>query len=98
MSLGAGGNHTLNTIWEDIVAPKVHICLNEMGVKWTDTFIARFTEFGEPPRPASLLIGVKPKSLADEDANAAAYRCLDILKEFDITDIGVEIGESISWQ
>jgi len=55
-------------------------------------------EFGEPSCPASLLIGVKPKSLADEDTNTVAYRCLDILKEFDITDIGVEIGKSISWQ
>jgi hypothetical protein len=37
---------------------------------------------------------VKPKSLAGETANTAAFRCLDVLNEFGLTDIDVEIRES----
>jgi hypothetical protein len=37
---------------------------------------------------------VKPNSLAGENANTAAFRCLDVLNEFGITDVDVEIRES----
>lgn len=37
---------------------------------------------------------MKPKSLAGENANTAAFRCLDVLNEFGITDVDVEIRES----
>ena len=95
--LGAVRGHKLNTIWDDTVAPKVYAFLDEMGLKWSVVQIIHYMELGEPCGPASLCIGVRPKSLADEDANAAAFRCLDLLKEFDITDIDVQIGEAITW-
>ena len=98
MRIGAVPGHKLNdTFWGEIVVPKFIACMSEMGVKWTSGDIVHFTKFGEPCGPASLSIGVRPKSLTDEDANAVAFRCIDLLKEFDITDIDVEIRETLAW-
>jgi hypothetical protein len=72
--LGIVVNHKLNTAWEHDVAPKVLACLEEMGVLWTSTDIVRIGVVGESSAPVILWIGVKPKSLADEDANTAAFR------------------------
>lgn len=50
---------------------------------------------GEYPTTSILtvIIGVQPRTLADEDASRAAFRCLDILKEFGVTDVDVEVSE-----
>jgi hypothetical protein len=66
-------NHRLNAIWEDSVAPRVHACLDEIGVLWTSTDVVRIGVIGETSQVV-LWIGVKPKCLAGEDAHAAAYR------------------------
>ena len=92
--LGVVINHKLNTVWEDNVAPIIHARLDEMGVKWTSTDIVRIGVVGESSAPVILWIGVTPKSLDSENANTAAFRCLDVLKEANITDVHVEIRES----
>ena len=71
--LGAVRGHKLNTIWEGTVAPKVYAFLDEMGLKWSVAQIIHYTELGEPCGPASLCIGVRPKSLADEDATRRPF-------------------------
>ena len=68
-----------------------------MGLKWSFAHITHYMELGEPCGPASLCTGVTPKSLADEHANTTAFQCLEIFKEYDITDIDVEICETITW-
>ena len=92
--LGVVVNHELNGVWEFKVAPKVQDCLDEMQVLWTSLDIVRICEVGGPST-VTLWIGVKPKSLDDKDANTAAFRCLDVLKAFRITDVDVEIRESL---
>ena len=93
--LGVVVNHKLNTIWEDKVAPKVHACLDKMAIRWTSTDVVRLGIVGESPAPIILWIGVAPEPLLDaEDANAAAFGCLDVLKGFNITDVQVELRES----
>ena len=57
------------------MALKVYACLDEIGVKWTSTDMVRIGEVRGPSAPIILLIGVKPKSLASEDADTAAFRC-----------------------
>ena len=105
MHLGPAGSHTrLNTVWEGDAALKVQACLDEIGINWTSLNIFRIS-IGEgdgyypPPAPVTLLIGLRPQSLVDrdEDTKTAAFRCLDIFKEFDITDINVIIREVVSW-
>ncbi len=91
-------HHKLNAAWEDKVAPKkVSACLDKMGVKWSSIDIVRIGEAGISSGPVVLWIGVNPKSLSIEDANAAVFACLDVLQEFDITDVDVEIRETIRW-
>ncbi|KAN0072157.1 hypothetical protein V8E54_009886 [Elaphomyces granulatus] len=92
--LGVVVNHKLNSVWEFEVAPKAQACLDKMQVLWTSLDIVRIGEVGVPST-ITLWIGVKPKSLDGEHANIAAFRCLDVLKVFGITDVDVEIRESL---
>ncbi|EGO23607.1 hypothetical protein SERLADRAFT_416027 [Serpula lacrymans var. lacrymans S7.9] len=91
--LGVVFNHKLNTIWEDKVAPEILTFLDGMGVKWTSIDVVRIGEIGESA-PIVLWIGVKPKTLAGEDANKAAFECLKVLQEFGINNVNIEIRES----
>jgi len=92
--LGVVFSHKLSTVWEDKVAPKVHVHFDELGVDWTSTDLVRIGKVGDSSPPVILWIGVKPKTLTREDANIAALSCLNILLEFNITDVHVEIRES----
>jgi hypothetical protein len=92
--------HKLNTVWKDL-GPKVCNFLDSAMVFWTTIDVVRFVKFGdseEEPEtigPVVLWIGVFPETLFGENAHAAVYGCLDILKEFGITDVEVECRESI---
>ncbi|PIL31249.1 hypothetical protein GSI_05947 [Ganoderma sinense ZZ0214-1] len=93
------GDHALAPMWERPVAPKVVAYLNERGVNWTSVDVVRIWEEGEAgeegttPAPVVLWIGVAPRSLARDDAHAAAFGCLEILRGFGVTDVEVEIRE-----
>ncbi|KAG8952880.1 hypothetical protein FRC04_003329 [Tulasnella sp. 424] len=87
--------HKLNIVWKDL-GPKVYQLLDSQGVLWTTIDAVRFLKVGEEAvGPVVLWIGVAPETLCAEDARTAANGCLDLLKEFDITDIEVEYRESI---
>ncbi|KAI0085894.1 hypothetical protein BDY19DRAFT_963551 [Irpex rosettiformis] len=94
-------NHKLNSTWEFEVAPKVQACLDEMQVRWTSLDIVRISEVPncEVPNPEMtavvLWIGVTPDSLDGERARVSVFKCLDVLKEFDIDDVDVEMRESL---
>ncbi|KAI1788973.1 hypothetical protein LXA43DRAFT_1096856, partial [Ganoderma leucocontextum] len=89
-------DHKLNTVWKDL-GPKVHDVLDSQGVLWTTIDVVRFIKVGEGDAvgPVVLWIGVAPETLFGEDAHTSANSCLDLLKEFDITDVEVEYRESI---
>ncbi|KAI0086259.1 hypothetical protein BDY19DRAFT_962251 [Irpex rosettiformis] len=89
-------NHKLNTIWEFQVAPKVQACLNELRVRWTSLDVVRISEIEDSRMTAIVLwIGVKPNSIDGDHARVSVFRCLDVLKEFDIDDVEVEMRESL---
>jgi hypothetical protein len=87
--------HKLNIVWKDL-GPKVCQFLDSQGVRWTTIDVVRFlkVEEGEAVGPVVLWIGVAPETLFSEDAHTSANGCLDLLKEFDITDVEVEYRES----
>jgi hypothetical protein len=87
-------NHKIITVW-NVSADKVLEYLDSLKVKWTSIDGVRFAKFEEAPGPVVLWIGVIPESLSGKDAHTAAFGCLDILKEFDITGVGVEFRESV---
>ena len=87
-------NHKIIPVW-NVLADKVLEYLDSLKVRWSSIDGVRFAEVGEAPGPVVLWIGVTPKSLSGEDAHTAAFGCLDILKEFDITDVDVEFRESV---
>ncbi|KAF8816767.1 hypothetical protein BYT27DRAFT_7206932 [Phlegmacium glaucopus] len=89
-------NHALTKVWEGNLAPKVLDLLDSMKVQWTSIDIARI---GNPelqkPFPVILWIGVRPASLSGYKGLDVASQCKKLLIEHHITDVDVEIRESI---
>jgi len=89
------GNHALNDIWEDKLAPLVLDILESERVKFTSVDVVRIGEVGEPSPPVILWIGVLPESLTPVDGLGVALQCKDFLEKNNIVDVDVEIRESI---
>ncbi|RPD77930.1 hypothetical protein L226DRAFT_551669 [Lentinus tigrinus ALCF2SS1-7] len=92
------GDHRIRTVWETELAPKVIDLLDSKAVLWTSLDVVGIIEVEKSPAraPIVLWIGVQPVSLSREDGRAVAVACKDILvKEFEITDVEVEIRESV---
>jgi hypothetical protein len=92
------GKHELTKVWNDDLGPKVDGLLDEMKVKWTSLDIVRIGISGESFAPVILWIGVLPSSLSSEDGIVAARKCKELLEEYHITDVDVEIRESVATQ
>ena len=93
--LKAVGNHALNDIWEDTLAPLVLDILESEKVKFTSVDVVRIGEVGEPSPPVILWIGVLPESLTPVDGLDVALQCKELLEKNSIVDVDVEIRESI---
>lgn len=89
------GDHAINAVWEYKLAPRIHNILDSMKVKWTSTDVVRIGIKGEHTAPVVLWIGVMPRSLSGDDGVFVTTRCREILDEFNLSDIDVQIRESI---
>jgi hypothetical protein len=89
------GNHALKEVWEDDLALKLHALLDSMEVKWTSTDVVRIGIVRESSAPVILWIGVVPASLSGHDGAIVAFKCRELLVEYDIADVDVEIRESV---
>ncbi len=87
-------NHPLRDAW-----PKLHIevygFLDSIGVIWSTIDPVRFAEEGKEAGPVYLWIGVVPRSLSFEVAQAAAVGCKQILANADFPDIEIAFRESL---
>ena len=92
--LNPAGSHPLSKVWEDNLGPKVRALLDSMEVKWTSINVLRIGR-EEWFIPAILWIGVLPGSLSGEYGVVVASECHKLLIEYDITDVDVEICESV---
>lgn len=71
-----------------------------MKVKWTSTDVVRIgshdpEDSKKSYAPVIVWIGVIPASLSNSDGVAVATKCRELLVESDITDVDVEIRESV---
>ncbi|KAI0255840.1 hypothetical protein BJV78DRAFT_1273361 [Lactifluus subvellereus] len=73
------GNHALKEVWEDNLALRLHAILDSRRVS----------------APVNLWIGVIPASLSGDDGIVVASRCRELLEEYNIADVDVEIRESV---
>jgi hypothetical protein len=64
-------------------------------VKWTSLDVVRFLNTANSYSTVVLWIGVLPASLSGDDGVVVASKCQDLLKENNITDVEVEIRESV---
>ncbi|KAK0442873.1 hypothetical protein EV421DRAFT_1710507, partial [Armillaria borealis] len=93
--LRAVGNHVLEEVWEGNLALKLHALLDSMKVKCTSTDVVHIGNAGESSAPIILWIGVMPTSLSGDDGVVMASKCWELLVQSNITDIDVEIRESV---
>ena len=89
------GNHALNDVWEDKLAPLILDILESERVKFTSVDVVRIGAVGERCPPVILWIGVLPESLTPVDGLDVALQCKELLEKNDIADIDVELRESI---
>ncbi|PBK62891.1 hypothetical protein ARMSODRAFT_841116, partial [Armillaria solidipes] len=87
--------HAFQEAWEGNLALKLHALLDSMKVKCTSTDVVRIGNAGESSAPVTLWIGVMPASLSGDDGVVVASKCRELLVESNITDIDVEIRESV---
>ena len=92
------GDHAIKDVWEDKIAPRVHELLDSMKVQWTSTDVVRIGITGEVMAPVILWIGVMPRTLSGADGADVAFKCRDLMGDYDINDVDVEIRESIVTQ
>lgn len=93
--LHLANSHPIKEVWEGNLAPKILALLDSMEVKWTSIDIVRIGDSEEYYAPAILWIGVMPASLPPNDGVIVASRCKALLEEHGITDVDVEIRESV---
>ena len=67
-----------------------------MKVKLTSTDIIRIGIAGECFAPVILWIGVRPRSLSGNDGAVVASKCKELLLEYNLVDVDVEIRESVA--
>ena len=88
------GDHPLNDVWEDKLAPLVLDILESKRVKFTSVDVVRIGVVGNPCPPVILWIGVLPESLNPVDGLNVALQCKELLEKNDILGVDVEIRES----
>ena len=95
--LGPASSHALSKVWENGLAREVITLLDSMKVKFTSIDIVRIGTAEEYPFPVILWIGVTPGSLSGEDGVVVVSKCRGLLEKNNITDVDVEIRESVLW-
>ncbi|KAI0244915.1 hypothetical protein BJV78DRAFT_1144064, partial [Lactifluus subvellereus] len=89
------GNHALKEVWEDKLSLQLHAILDSMKVRWSSTNIIHIGITGESSTPIILWVGMMPTSLSRDDGIIVASKCWDLLEEYNITDVNIEICESV---
>ena len=84
------GGHLIKGHWEEDLDDKALGLLNSMQLKWTSVDIVRIGFDGEPA-PVILWIEVIPGSLTGDQGVFVVQRVREILEEYHITDVDVEI-------
>ncbi|KAI6041850.1 hypothetical protein EDC04DRAFT_2510136, partial [Pisolithus marmoratus] len=87
--------HALRKALEGSLGPKVNTLLDQMKVEWTSIDILRIGYDGERSAPVVFWIGVTPGSLSGDDGVIVVSECQELLKEYNINDVEVEIRESV---
>jgi hypothetical protein len=92
------GDHALsNGVWEDKLAPPFLTVLESEGVMWTSVDVVRIgnTSARQSSAPVILWVGVMPGSLTPADGLTVALKCKKYLEQEGITDVHVELRESV---
>ncbi|KAG6333947.1 hypothetical protein ID866_5144 [Astraeus odoratus] len=87
--------HKLNIVWKDL-GPKVCQPVDSQGVLWMSIDAVCFIKVREREAidPVILWIGLPPDILFGKDAHTLVSGCLDLLEEFNITDVEVKYWKS----
>ncbi|KAJ7760931.1 hypothetical protein B0H16DRAFT_1661939 [Mycena metata] len=91
------GNHPLKEVWEDDLALKIHTLLDSLDVRWTSIDVVRIAVPEDSGSFAFVVlwIGVMPETLSGDEGVVVVSKCREILLEYDIAEVEVEIRESV---
>ncbi|KAJ8080270.1 hypothetical protein PM082_017100 [Marasmius tenuissimus] len=93
------GDHPVVTIWapegRDGLSLQVMEILNSKRVQWTALDVIRIAKVGEPSAPVIVWIGILPQSLSPPNGLDVALECKQVLVRNSITDVDVEIRETL---
>ena len=89
------GSHALKEVWENNLALKLHAFLDSMEIKWTSTDFVHIANVGESSAPIIIWIGVMPASLSHCDSTIVASKCREIVLEYGVSNVDIEIWESV---
>lgn len=88
------GGHAIIPVWEKL-AREIVEDLTAHNIQWSSVDPVCFAEAGKEPGPPFVWVGILPKTLSREDAEAAAVRCKDIINKYDLTDVEIGFRESV---
>lgn len=89
------GYHKLQGLWEETIAPQMHMIMEADGISWTSTDVVRIGYATETAAQMVVWIGVMPKTLSREHGHTIAVECKKILFQYKINDVEVEIRETM---
>ena len=89
----------LREVFEEKLAPQIMDALDSMKVRWNNLNVVRMQYNDENVgAPVTVLIGVEVGSLTREDGAVAAAKCLELLKEYEVTATAeVAMRECVMW-
>ncbi|KAI0042261.1 hypothetical protein FA95DRAFT_1610323 [Auriscalpium vulgare] len=90
------GHSAVKEVWDTGLRLKIIAALESMKVKLTTLDIVRIGKTEEYRPPIILWIGVTPASLSGSDGVVVALKCRELLVESNVTDVDVEIRESVA--
>ncbi|KAF8500381.1 hypothetical protein F5888DRAFT_1610419 [Russula emetica] len=89
------GDHAIKHVWEEQLDIKIHTLLDSMKIKWTSIDVVRIGYDGESFAPVIFWIEVIPASLSSAEGIILARKCREIIEEYRITDVDVEIHQPV---
>lgn len=89
------GNHPIKEVWSSGLADKIIALLRSTNVDYNDLDVVRMG-INDLWFPDTIVwIGVRPGSLSGYDGLDVALKCKELIVEYGITDVEVEIREAI---
>ena len=85
----------LRDLWRETLMPQITAALKALNVRWVMIMAVCMVYTDEDiGSRVTITVGVNPGSVSREDGAVAVGKCLELLKEHEITDVEVVMEEA----